>query len=165
VGGAALLAALVYIVLTIIGGMLLGGAFRSQITEERMATIFEEDYELLTVVADYFSDLKHIESRISINTQPGMVFSNRWDMIAIQDENVVIAISELQSRNYSVIARNDNTIYFQRWSNRNSGRGIAFSIDGTNPVLTFLTRFEPLSTPNWFYYEEDFNEWRRRYQE
>ena len=60
------------------------------------------------------------------------------------------------------MGRDRNTIYFQRWSNLDNGRGVAYSIDGSTPTLQFLTKLEPLSESNWYYYEEDYNEWKRR---
>ena len=42
-----------------------------------------------------------------------------------------------------------------------NGGGIAYSIDNNKQVLQFLIKLEPLSIPQWYYYEEDFNEWKK----
>ncbi len=80
-------------------------------------------------------------------------------------ENVNRIIDIAQKRKYSVIDKADNYIYFQLWSNLDAGRGIAYTLDGNPPTLQFLTKYEKLDDENWYYYEEDFNEWRRRNNE
>ena len=41
------------------------------------------------------------------------------------------------------------------------GAGIVYSIDGAEPSMQILTKLEALDKDNWYYYESDFNEWRR----
>ena len=41
------------------------------------------------------------------------------------------------------------------------GAGIVYTIDGIKPSLQFLTKLEKLDRNNWYYYEADFNEWKR----
>ena len=82
--------------------------------------------------------------------------------IEIQNINIVEAINILKNKGYYVIAKYENTTHFQRWSNLDNGRGVAYSIDGSEPRLEFLTKLEKLPEHNWYYYEEDYNEWRIR---
>ena len=79
--------------------------------------------------------------------------------VLIKDEQIMHSINTLISRGYDVITKDNNTVSFQRWSNLDAGRGIAFSIDGTQPNLQFITKLEKIRESNWYYYEEDFNEW------
>jgi hypothetical protein len=87
--------------------------------------------------------------------------------VTIDDSGVAAAINRLINwRGYKVISTTENTVEFLRWSNKDNGRGAVFSIDGEIPdeaSLTFLTHIEPLTEPNWYYYEEDFNEWKRNH--
>ena len=81
--------------------------------------------------------------------------------IQIEDEEFVNDIEILfKEREYSHIGKIGNTIYFQLWANKDAGSGIAYSTDGNEPVLQFLTKLEELDKNNWYYYEEDFNEWK-----
>ena len=48
------------------------------------------------------------------------------------------------------------------WSNLDSGHGIAYTIDESEPKLQFLTKAEKLNEDNWYYYEEDYNKWKLR---
>jgi len=103
--------------------------------------------------------------------------------IIIEDADVIYALSALIDQGYQAFVRSNNIIHFQRSTmGRHFGSGIAYSIDGVEPnygvnprdplygsaasptQIMYLTKLEPLSRPNWFYYEEDFREWRIRYQ-
>ena len=144
----------VYLVASIWGLVASGFAadvFNPRINHRRMERIFTNDYELLSTVVDYFLESGHTEIRISTNTEKGFI-SVGGDRVAINDETVVDVIYVLQNRRYSVILMYGNTIRFQRWANLNSGRGIAFSIDGAEPSAAIITRTEPLSKSNWYYY-------------
>lgn len=80
----------------------------------------------------------------------------------IENQYFVEMISELfNKRKYQVIAKNENTIYFQLSANIDAGSGVAYSIDGSEPTLQFLTKSEKMDKENWYYYEENFNEWKR----
>ena len=67
-------------------------------------------------------------------------------------------------RGYKGIGRDGNTIYFVRWTRlMDFGAGIAYSVNGKDePELDFVTKLEPLSEDGWYFYEEDYNEWRVR---
>ncbi len=42
--------------------------------------------------------------------------------------------------------------------------GIVYSIDGHTPdeeSITYLTLLEPLPEDGWYYFEADYNKWRR----
>ena len=159
-----------------------GCVSESALNKEQMEKVFTEDYELLRTVAEYFANLRHTMILIWRDTEEGyMRASNRT--IAIRDETVVAAVAELKDRGYRTMAKTDNIIRFLRSTRgRHFGSGFAYSIDGvepnygvdpTNPLygseamptqIMYLTKLVPLSKPNWFYYEEDFREWRVRYQ-
>ena len=143
------------------GALNIGGIFDSAIEKEEMELIFNKDYELLVIVLNYLASSNHAEIYIHSTMESGEL-SARGHRIDIEDVEVIDAIDALMRRGYSVIGREENTIHFQRWASRHAGRGVAYSIDGSEPSLFFLTKLEPLSVPNWYYYEEDFNEWRRR---
>lgn len=67
--------------------------------------------------------------------------------------------------NYENITKDGDAISFLRWAGLESGAGIVYSIDGHTPdesSFDFLTKLEPLGEKNWYYYEEDYNEWKKR---
>jgi len=124
--------------------------------KDKAERYFKRDYKSLETIIYYMenSDRKSIRVHKTMSTY------------GIKDEEVVEAINRLfEKRGYDVISKNGNTIHFLRWTRfRDFGSGIAYSINGIDePDLQYLTKLEPLSESNWYYYEEDFNEWRIRY--
>lgn len=80
----------------------------------------------------------------------------------IQDSNLVVMLNEIfKERKYQVVSKNGDTISFQLWSNLDVGKGIAYVTGGEKPSIDFLTKCEKLGVENWFYYEADFNEWKK----
>ena len=116
---------------------------------------FRRDENELHIVANYLA----IYGRWDTNITP--TSSN----IVIRDEEVTRAVNRLFRQRYQLIYRTGNVVVFQVWSNLDAGRGIAYSIDGITPgevAFPFLTELEPLSRTGWYFYVDDFNEWRRR---
>ena len=80
----------------------------------------------------------------------------------IGDDKIIKELSHLfKDKKYQVINKNGNAISFQLSSNLDMGAGIVYTIDEIEPSLQFLTKLEKLDRNNWYYYEEDFNEWKR----
>ena len=51
------------------------------------------------------------------------------------------------------------------WLILDAGSGMVYSIDGNKPseeVFTFLVELESLSEEGWYFYVDDYNEWRRQ---
>ena len=145
----------------LLSGLFIGGFFFPPTTQEGMEKNFQKDKEYIFTVAEYIANSKYGEIYIPTTMESGEM-SNAGTPVKIDNVEVVTAIETLKKRGYSVIGKSGNTIHFQRWSNLDNGRGIAYSINGNVPNLQFLTKLEPLSDENWYYYEEDFNEWKRR---
>ncbi len=156
------LAILVYVAKIAVGGIIIGGGFfNSPIGKEKMETIFTKDQELLTNVTNYLTNSGYDTVYIPSTMESGEM-SNAGTTVKIDDIEVATTINTLKKRGYSVIGRDGNTIHFQRWANLDNGCGIAYSINGNEPTLQFLTKLEPMTEPNWYYYEENYNEWRTR---
>ena len=80
----------------------------------------------------------------------------------IGDDKIIKELSHLfKDKKYQSINKNGNAISFQLSSNLDMGAGIVYTIDGIEPSLQFLTKLEKLDRNNWYYYEADFNEWKR----
>jgi hypothetical protein len=93
------------------------------------------------------------------------MFVGELGSVPVSDQKVIDTVALLFSSGYQTITKKENAIVFLRWTGRDSGRGVVYSLDGQLPnesVLPFLIRIEPLSIEGWYYYEEDFNEWKRR---
>ena len=148
------LAPILYTLYSIVVGIAIGGAFSPPIGKEKMEKIFDEDRELLFIVTNYLISSDYEIAYIPPDMKDGEIYIS-GDYAEIEDVEIIKAINKLKERGYKGISIEDYTIHFQRWSNLDKGRGIAYSIDGSEPTLQFLTKLEPLSEPNWYYYEED----------
>jgi len=128
---------------------------------------FDENSENILMVRDYLSSIEHDFLRYPTfsGERDGMMSTGiSAAYVEIENESVRDAMELLINQGYRVIMRDGNFIIFIRWSNMDNGRGIVYSIDGTfpdNSIFPFLTRLEPLPKSDWFYYEEDFNEFRK----
>lgn len=154
-----IIAIVICVISVILNGLIIGGLFQPPIEKDEMKRLFYEDYEDLADVANFLATIEYKNIYISNTTESEMI-SASGENIVIKDEQIMHSINTLISRGYDVITKDNNTVSFQRWSNLDAGRGIAFSIDGTQPNFQFLTKLEKIRESNWYYYEEDFNEWK-----
>ena len=132
--------------------------------KDKAERYFNRDKEDIMLITQYF--VKSGYSNILINDTNGNM-SIGYTCIKINDETVKKAVNNLiDKRGYISIQRTDNTISFAMWCRLSDvSRGIAYSIDKEHePTLEYLTELEPLEENGWYYYEDDFNEWRVRYK-
>ena len=135
------------------------------IEKDEMEEIFTENYELMMIVVNYFKNSGHERIGIRDGDERGQIRVGGGHIAETGDIEFIEAVETLRKRGFRNPTRSGNTIRFLRWSRPNVGHGIAYSINGLDPIeaeIWHLTRLEPLSVPNWFYYESDFNEWRRQ---
>ena len=130
---------------------------------------FDSNMELIFLVRDFLVDTDHTRIFISPYMEDGMMHVTGLSPADTPIDNleVVYAIAQLHQNGFTTIAKNYNVIRIARFSGRNVGIGVAYSINGDVPcysAFNFLTEIEPLANDRWFYYEEDFNEYRRRAQ-
>lgn len=149
-----------FLCLVIIGGIkFFNLLFPVPISEQRMEKEFIQHKELLIDIASYFVKQKYDSIYITTNSKKGEMFvSNNEEMgktIKITDNEIVEKITDLfEKYHYNVLIRDHNGIYFQRYSNRDYGRGVVYSTDGETLQNEFLTIVEPLTCENWYFYEE-----------
>lgn len=135
-----------------------------------MSRYFRRDQKDLQIIVDFFQNSAYSEiyiTRVSYADEPEVMFTGYLTgNVKIEDDTVIDAIERLFTKwKYDVIERSGNTISFQKWSNLDKGRGIAYSINGEDdPQLDFLTDLKALSKKGWYYYEEDYNEWRIQHE-
>ena len=133
------------------------GFFKLPFDGENMEKHLNKDYEELMLVVDYLENSGY--DNIHIRIKRNEVTIN----IEIDDEKILETINELKRKSYQYIEKKDGIIYFERWVKFDKGAGAAYSIDGHIPgesSIEFLTKIESLSIDKWYYYEEDYNEWR-----
>lgn len=119
-----------------------------------------DNYEELSLIKDFF--LQSGYSSIYIHSANGYMFADMKNIL-IPDDNVREIIKALiADAKYSVIIKDGNTIWFQQWTRfTDAGAGLAYSPSETElNKIQYLTEYEPLSEVNWYYYVDDYNEWR-----
>ena len=129
---------------------------------------FQRNKEELTIVRDFiFSlDFESVSIWNPFRDEASEMFVGlEYGRIPINDEKALRAIRVLFRRGFRSIEKRDNGISFLRWATLDHGRGIVYSIDGETPgeaAIHFLTEIEPLSEKGWYFYIDDFNQWRLR---
>ena len=150
------------------GIALLGTRFPRVPEIKQMEEYFQSDREQLQIIVDYFLHTNF--DNITIwgvdnieNVQIEMFTGLETGRVLVSDENVSRAIKDIFMGGYRLVEKNENGVKFLRWSIRNHGRGIVYSIDGSIPdsdTILFLTELHPLSEENWFVFVENFSEYR-----
>jgi hypothetical protein len=140
--------------------------FDRNIAEE----VFNDNKEYIVMVSEFLSGLDFIAldySGIHIDksdAEKRIMFTGiEKRYVNIENDDVWKAIFILFGRGFRSIGRSDNTIYFEKWYRKEEERGICYTIFGDeNPTLQYLTHFEKLSATGWYYYEEDYGEYRQK---
>ena len=145
--------------------------FPPKVSKATMEKELVENKEAIISVINYLTDLPYETTSIDdadINTEIDLFVygnGNHATHLTIDDKAVADNIYFLFEKcNYESITKNGNAISFLRWVGLECGTGIVYSIDGHTPnelSFDYLTKLEPLDEENWYYYEEDFNEWKR----
>ena len=101
---------------------------------------------------------------ISISDSNGTMSLLLLKTVDISDSNADKAIKTLFSAGCYSITKNveENCISFSIWRRfRDFYAGVHYSLDGVNaPTEQYLTKQESLGPDRWYYFEEDYNEWR-----
>lgn len=139
----------------LITSLFIGGVFSVPLNYKSAEKQFERKKEDMYIVSSYFSDLNYENIYIPNSMDIG-IMSIDGNNVKIENDKVIQSIEKLKNDYCSVIGKDNNTIYFQMWSNLDS----AHTIDESEPKLQFLTKAEKLNEDNWYYYEEDYNKWR-----
>lgn len=134
--------------------------YPSPISKQNMENEFSKNKEILLSVAKYLEKQEYISIYITSTDKKGEMFASinnkeAGKRIQISDDLIATNITDLfEKYNYNVITKEGNDIYFQRWSNKDYGRGVVYSTDGERPKNELITKLEPLSEKNWYFYEE-----------
>ena len=130
-----------------------GGAFTHPMTPKIAQQDYNKYEEQFHVIVRYISD-NNIRD----------FYINKSYEIEVSDEKVRKALEDLMRAGYSPIGIEKTTVYFQKYATLDCGKGILCSLDGAPPYLQFLTDTKALDAENWYYYEDDYNEWRVRHR-
>lgn len=118
---------------------------------------FRRDQAMLNTIANELNTLNYPEFRIEKN-------GKTIEFYAAENANQKLGkkeladplrkkIEDLFDQKYRLIWKTENTIFFQRWSNQDSGKGILYCPEGNLPKNHELVKAEALTDDGWYYYE------------
>ena len=127
---------------------------------------FSENKESIQIIIDFMLEIDSDDVLIIYEDKEVMIDFVRYPIV---DEQLLQALKQLEEAGYKekLIGRTENTISITQWiGQQDISCGIAYSIDKVSiPDLQFGTQLEALKDEGWYYYVEDYNEWRVRNQE
>ncbi len=127
--------------------------FNLPIDEPYMIELFEEDKELLNRARDYIirSGMDHVY----------IIFDPYYEeTYSGFDKSFSDILEELRRKGYEIISGDESYICFFRWVGSYGSRGFVFSRDGNMPQIDFVIKYAELSEENWYYYNENYEDWR-----
>ena len=140
--------------------LLLGGC--SEPSYEEVQTAVDQDRLYLLTVIDYLAEICDENESITWHLDDpshGSPYPPSYPKYS----DILSALEHLQNRGYSLISKRRNTVKFILWNRLSDvACGIAYSIDGNEIDIEYLTESVPLLEENWYYYVADFNQWRAR---
>ena len=136
---------------------------------DKATAFYEKHHRDLQTVADFLSSKDATDLSVNaggtytVRTVAGDGLTIQSQTFPIEDEAVKSAVRRLfgQARCKS-IDKQGGSIVFLRWVfMMDFGSGFAFTTaDNAYNDIQYLTKLEPMADPGWYYYEEDYNEWR-----
>ena len=161
---------IILIILTVITGVLVLGLiylrsiFTPALSQRATERDFVKNKDDIIIVANYLMNVGYNYVSIYDTSDGKTIYAGGYGHINIDELQVVNALITLFNNGYQTISKDQNSIQFQRSSTLDFGNGIVYSISGRKPQLQYLTKLEPLSESNWYYYEENVNESRQGQQ-
>ena len=151
----------IFILLFLIPSLFFGcSQHRTPPTQSDIENYLTEHYDVVNMITQYLISLNY--ENVYVDDDSGIILAD-LEEISIKDEAVYNTMYDVMHNHiFKLISKRGNTIYFIIWSSFNDiGCGIAYSINGIDPPeITYMTELEPLSYEGWYYYVEDYNQWR-----
>lgn len=145
---------------------MLSGCYDNRPEASNMEDFLNENYTEIVTILDYILELD-CESVIINEWDWNINASEIWvdfEYIQVKDDKVKDAIEFIIGNGKcESIYKSANTVEFTVWLPflKELSAGLAYSIDGINvPEVAYATETVPLSKDGWYFYFEDYNEWR-----
>ncbi len=99
---------------------------------------------------NHFSTISGSGTSVEIRQQN----SREIEIIRINEEEVIQAISILYTNKYTDIYKEGNAIWFHKDIAFRNGIGIAYSLDGEPPNNGLVGKLKPFAQDGWYFYSE-----------
>ncbi len=121
---------------------------------------FRENKQIFVDVANYLYDQEYEFIEISPDETGNMYVAKKMNgtgkYIKISDSSISDAVEKMfKLRNYLNITKMTDGIYFQRWANLESSRGLFFSKNNNKPDSYNMTEVKPYAQKGWYFYSEE----------
>lgn len=118
---------------------------------------YMKNHEAIFQIADFCETSVYSNIHISLDSrdEKTMYTGLEYKDVEITDPEIINLIKILYEQGYEVILKEEDSIYFQNYSTRNWGCGVAYSMSGTPPHNDFIVEVEALQDPGWYYYYEE----------
>jgi len=127
---------------------------------------FQENKELITLIRDFLIESEYDYITIDNPMNDTRMFINKG-YVPIDNDGVIEALALLRQQRYEGVSMTNPCIKFHMLTYQEIYYGIVYPIDGHTPdesCFSFLTLIEPLTEDGWYYFEENYPEWRVRNQ-
>jgi hypothetical protein len=132
-------------------------SFFAPLPQKDVVRDFTDNYANIVTVTEYL--VNSDESNIYIRNESDIeaLFADTHG-----GDDAKEAFCTLYEKGFDRINKECGTVQFRRSSRLEYGNGVLYSVGGSEIDIQFLTKLVPLAEENWYYYEEDYNEWRVR---
>ena len=130
------------------------------ITKDAMEQEFVENREMILEVVEFFEEQEwetitiwktHYEGDMFVYGVPG-----KSSYVPIENQHIAEVITLLfEEYNFTIISKEVDEVYFQRWADLDTGRGVVYSPNGEPTEDEFITILEPLQEEGWYFYEDE----------
>ncbi len=156
------IALVVCFVITIVVGISIFTAYKLQSPSDIYAQ-FDEDYQQLDEIAEYLNSIENDSITITFG-KPYMIVDFGEEK-EFENNEIKKSVLTLFTKGYLRIEKTRDTVNFERWTNPISGFAAGYAYDFSNEGtldIQFLTKQQEMSVAGWYYYEDDYNDWRSR---
>ena len=129
---------------------------------ERRFNKYYNDIQIVVafmISSEYETVIIDSDERTGLKSTDGYHYEN----IALAlDSEIEEAVNRLLDGKYKGMSKYNNTISLLQWCRFNDvGCGVAYAINNEDlPDIQYATELIPLEKEGWFYYVDDFNQWR-----
>jgi len=151
-------------ILLVAGLVFLRSIFTPALSQKATEKDFVKNQDIILLVANYLINSTYNTIGLSHTDDGKTMYASGYGYVDIENLQVIEAINTLfKDSGYKSIDKHLNTIKFLRSSpTMDFGSGVMYFIDESEQQLQMITKLEPLPEQNWYYYEENYNEWKKQ---
>ena len=129
-------------------------------TIAEMENALELHYDDFVTIANYLLGLKQETVHIGSDGSTLIAGVERYSIKETEITETVERLRKIGCNGITMNKSNHSISFDLWWSDQDKGCGLAFSMDGEEPSVQFMTELIPLKKELWYYYVEDYNLWR-----